>query len=153
MAVPRGVMLTFDESAVYLVRRGGDANGKYQLLKVANKPFAKDEKPLPDFRQVPKEERNKSVWSAALPVRPRAILKSGEHLFIAAMPIAGDAGDPHAGYEGRKGGMIFVASAKDGSRTAELKLDSAVVWDGMAAANGKLFVSHEDGSIRCFGAP
>ena len=86
-----------------------------------------------------------------MPVRPRAILKSGEHLFLAAMPTAGTADNPHAAYEGRKGGMIYVASAKDGAKVSELKLEAPPVWDGMAAANGKLFVSTADGSIRCFG--
>jgi len=153
IAVPCGVVMSFDEKAVYLARRGGDANGKYQLCMEKNKPFAKDEKPLPDFRPVSKEQREGPVWNVALPVRPRALLKSGGHLFLAAMPVEGTPDDPYAGYEGRKGGLIYVASAKDGAKVAERRLDAAVVWDGLAAANGKLFVSTTDGSIRCFKAP
>ena len=84
---------------------------------------------------------------------PISRLKSGDHLFLAVMPMAGTPDDPHAGYEGRKGGMIYVASAKNGSKVFELKLETPVVWDGMAAADSKLFVSTADGTIRCFSAP
>ena len=37
----------------------------------------------------------------------------------------------------------------DGSKVGEVILDSAAVWDGMAAANGKLFVSTEKGLLHC----
>jgi hypothetical protein len=57
-----------------------------------------------------------------------------------------------ASYEQRLGGVLWLASAKDGRKIAEHQLDAAPAWDGMAAAGGRLFISLKDGSLRCFGA-
>ena len=147
IAVPAGVMLVFDGEAVWGVRRGGDATGKYSLFKRGNAPFSDDEPSLPDFRRIPRKQAEQYVWKVGLPVRPRAMLKSGDHLYLGVMPTVGK---PGAAHEGR-GGAIWIASAEDGSKRAEYPLDAPVVWDGMAAAAGKLFVATGDGSLRCFG--
>jgi hypothetical protein len=149
IAVPTGVMMVFDDHAVWGVRRQGDSNGKYSLFKKANRPFSQDEGPLPDFRKIAPEEVNRYVWKLDLPVRTTAMLKSGDHLYLGVMPIDIPLDDPHAAYEGRKGGMIRVCSEKDGSQVSECPLNSPVTWDGMAAAAGKLFVSTCDGSVLC----
>jgi hypothetical protein len=78
------------------------------------------------------------------------MLKAGGSLYLGCMPVAIPADDPHAAYEGRLGGAIWIVSADDGSQLAEHKLDSPVVWDGMAAANGSLFLSLSDGSVQCW---
>ncbi len=153
LVVPAGVLLVFDDQAVWGFRRKGDATGKYQLYEKSNKPFQPDEPSLPDFRKIPKKEFDRCVWKTDCPVRARAMLKSGDRLFLGAMPVEVPVGDPYAAYEGRKGGMIWIASAKDGARLADVDLDSPVVWDGMAAARGRLFVATEDGAIRCFASP
>ena len=82
-------------------------------------------------------------------MRTRAMLKSGEHLFMSVTPVEISLNDPHAAYEGRKGGMIWIVSTRDGSKIAEYDLGSLAVWDGMAAANERLYVSTMDGSVIC----
>jgi len=47
---------------------------------------------------------------------------------------------------------VWVASEADGSHLAEHPLKSPVVWDGMAAADGKLFLSTADGTVICLGS-
>jgi hypothetical protein len=150
IAVPTGVMMVFDDQAVWGVRRQGDSNGKYSLFKKENGPFSEEERPLPDFRTISPEEAHQYVWKHDLSVRTTAMLKSGDHLYMGVMPVEIPMDDPHAAYEGRKGGMIQVHSEKDGSPVSQYKLNSPVTWDGMAAANGKLFVSTSDGSVLCF---
>ncbi len=150
IAVPTGVMMVFDDRAVWGVRRQGDANGRYHLFKAENRPFSEDKKPLPDFRRIPPEEVNQYVWKADFPVRATALLKSGDHLVLGVMPVEVPLDDPHAAYEGRLGGSVWICSETDGSKVAEYKLDAPVVWDGMAAAGAKLFLSTCDGSILCF---
>ncbi len=151
IAVPTGVMMVYDENGIWGVRRQGDSNGKYSLFKKENTPFSDDDESLPDFRNISEDQVDKSVWKINLPVRTKAMLKSGNNLFLATMPIEIPADDPHAAYEGRMGGAIRVASCEDGSTVAEYQLDSPAVWDGMAAANGKLFLSTSDGAVLCFG--
>ncbi len=60
--------------------------------------------------------------------------------------------EPWAAYEGRKGGRLLVVSAADGTIKSELKLTSAPVPDGLAAASGRLLMSTVDGKLTCFGA-
>ena len=44
-----------------------------------------------------------------------------------------------------------MVNAKTGEEVAVQQLDSPVVWDGMAAANKRLYVSVENGEVVCFG--
>jgi len=52
--------------------------------------------------------------------------------------------------DGKEGAMLWAVSKKDGQKLSEQKLDSIPVWDGMAAADSKLFMSMMDGTVRCF---
>jgi hypothetical protein len=54
-------------------------------------------------------------------------------------------------YDGRLGGTLCAVSTEDGSKLAELKLNSPPVFDGLIAAQGRLFVSTMDGQVRCLG--
>jgi hypothetical protein len=147
IAVPTAVMMVFDDEALWGVRRQGDANGRYHLFKKENRPFSENETFLPDFRRMPPEEANPSVWKNDFPVRTTAMLKSGDHLFIAVTPVDVPEKDPHAAYEGRAGGRVWVCSQGDGAKVAEYRLQSPVAWDAMAAAAGKLFLATADGSV------
>jgi len=149
LAVPAGVTLVYDDNAVWGVRRKGDATGKYELFEKPNQAFSPAEPSVPDFRNIPKAEADACTWKVDLPVRVRAMLKSGDRLYLGAMPVAVPPDDPHAAYEGRRGGVIWVVSAKDGTKIAEHKLDAPVVWDALAAANGRLFFTTTDGSVHC----
>ncbi len=149
VAVPTGVILAYDDHAVWGVQRleqGQAAVGEYLLLKMDNEPFRPDEPSLPDFRNVSPREY---VYRVTLPGRGRAIVKSGEHLFVAVMPTDLPDDDPHASYDGRRGGAVLVCSEKDGGVLARHPLDSPAVWDGMAAANGRLYLATQDGALVC----
>lgn len=39
----------------------------------------------------------------------------------------------------------------DGATLAVYKPDTLPVWDGMAAAYGRLFIVNQDGSVECWG--
>ncbi|MHC4250377.1 MAG: outer membrane protein assembly factor BamB family protein, partial [Planctomycetota bacterium] len=151
IGAPMGVMMIYEDDAAWVVKRKGGANGRYALARVTNKPFSPAEKSLPDFRTIPKGQGVKVVWQKDVPVRPRAMLKSGDRLYLGVMPVAIPGDDPHAAYEGRLGGAIWVVSAGDGTKSAEHKLTSPVVWDGMAAADGALFLSTEKGEVERWG--
>jgi outer membrane protein assembly factor BamB len=149
--VPFALMMVYDDRGVWGVKRQG-SGGRYNLFEKHNTPFSAGEKPRPDFSVPAGKARPKTtVWTAAVPLRPRAMLKSGDKLYMGTMPINTLPGDPYAAFEGRMGGMITVVSSKDGKQIAEYKLPSPVVWDGMSAANSKLFISTEKGVLHCFG--
>ena len=50
---------------------------------------------------------------------------------------------------GRHGGRLWIVSKADGKPTGRYRLASPPVFDGMAAAQGRLFVSGLDGSVTC----
>ena len=50
-----------------------------------------------------------------------------------------------------EGGWSAVLS-DDGRKIAEYRLDAAPAWDGMAIANGKLFISLKNGELVCYGS-
>ncbi|NOZ19559.1 MAG: PQQ-binding-like beta-propeller repeat protein [Planctomycetes bacterium] len=56
-----------------------------------------------------------------------------------------------AAWQGKYGGRLWTVSADDGKVIARYKTDSLPVFDGMAAANGCLFMSTTDGRVLCFG--
>jgi len=149
LGVPHGLMLAFDKNTAWGVRRTNDY--AYKLFADKNAAFNCDEPFLPDFRESSKENAPSPTWSVDLPTRPRAMLRAGTTLFIGGMPREIDQADLSAAYEGRKGGLLWAVSAADGGRTAEYKLQSPPVWDGMAAANGRLYIASADGDVLCMG--
>jgi len=74
---------------------------------------------------------------------------AGDTLLLAGAPDVVDPQDPLAAFEGRKGGVVCAFSAKDGGKLSELNIDALPVWDGMAVAQGKMFLAMKDGTIRC----
>ena len=47
--------------------------------------------------------------------------------------------------------MLAAFNGKDGTKLAEHKLEAPPVWDGLAAAGGRLFISLKNGSVVCLG--
>ncbi len=88
-----------------------------------------------------------ALWTQFLPVRIRAMVKAAGTVFVAGAPDVLDPEDPFGGFEGRKGGRLVAVSKEDGKTIAELALDSPPVFDGMIAANGRLYLSLRDGSV------
>jgi len=91
------------------------------------------------------------VWHDWVKIRIRAMVLAGEQLFVAGPPDTVDPDEPYATFEGRKGGVLRVVAAASGKMLDEYDLPAPPVFDGMAAARGRLFVAATDGSVLCFG--
>jgi len=92
-------------------------------------------------------------WIADIPITGNALIKAGDTLFVAGSTVQYPAEEfekIQAGYEGRSGGTLWAASARDGSKLAEYKLDAPPAWDGMAAADGRIIIALRDGTVHCF---
>ncbi len=96
------------------------------------------------------------VWRTDVPLVVRAMLlapsadSGAKRLFIAG-PLEKD-DDPFAPYQGRGDGRLYVLSAADGRKESEIALPAQPVFDGMAAADGRLFLALADGSVVCLKA-
>jgi len=94
---------------------------------------------------------SEELWSASIPVAGKAIVLADDVLFVAGTPVVFPEHDLAAAYEGRMGGVLWAASAVNGKKLAEYKLDAPPAWDSLAAANGRLFFSLADGRVVCMG--
>jgi len=91
-----------------------------------------------------------TIWhNDRFPICPRAMVAAGKTLLVAGFPDRIDPKDPWATFEGRRGGVLCELSAADGEKLAEYKLAAPPVFNGMAAADGKVYLSLTDGSILC----
>jgi hypothetical protein len=103
-----------------------------------------------------------------VPLLVRAMVLADRTLFAAGPPDVADEeetltawGNPEtaallaeqaAGLEGRRGSILLAVSANDGSKLAAYRLDSMPVFDGMAAAGGRLFMVTTDGKVLALGS-
>ena len=91
-------------------------------------------------------------WSNKVPVRVVAMVIAGQTLFAAGTPDVVAPDDPWAAIEGRKGAVLWSISAETGKTLTEHALDSPPVFDGLAAAGGRLYLSTADGKVLCLTA-
>jgi outer membrane protein assembly factor BamB len=90
-------------------------------------------------------------WVTSVPVRIRAMLRTGNALYIAGPPDVCQADDPAGALQGRKGGVLLAFDAADGRKLSALPLDSPPVFDGLSAACGRLYLSNTAGEVICLG--
>jgi SAM-dependent methyltransferase len=86
-------------------------------------------------------------WTKRMTIQVRAMLLADKLLFVAGPPINA-ADKPEEGDRDRTA-LLIVISASDGTELAQYQLDSSPVFDGMAAANGRLHLSLESGRLLC----
>jgi hypothetical protein len=114
---------------------------------------------------LPDRSRPVFDWSEEVPLLGRALVLAGERLVVAGPPDVVDTyetpprwaeaetqsrlAEQAAALRGEKGGVLWVVSAADGARLAEVRLDSPPVFDGMIAAGGRLYLAALDGTVRC----
>lgn len=100
-----------------------------------------------------------------MPLQARGMVLAGGALFVAGPPdlvneeeafkkqddpaIKAKLVEQAAALEGKRGALLWTFSASDGKKLAAWHLDSMPVFDGMAAANGRLFFASVDGKVVC----
>jgi hypothetical protein len=94
----------------------------------------------------------KKSWSGRVPIRGRAMAVTSEHLCLAGPPDEIDPNDPLAAFEGRKGGVLWIVDKSDGRTVSQHSLTAPPVFNGVAAARGRLVLTLRDGSVVCFGS-
>ena len=106
-------------------------------------------------------------WTLKLPMFVRAMVLADKTLFVAGPPdvldeeesfkrimardekVQANLAEQDSALKGAKGGMMWAVST-DGQKQAEYKLASLPVWDGMVAADGRLYLATMKGEIVCF---
>ena len=147
--IPIGLMFAFDNKTAWGVRRAYKPHS-YSLF-AKNIPAYSPDKPIyNDLTDASKTEyENKWFWETSLPLRPRAILKAGEYIYLVGMPNTPEENEAHRAFEGFKGGLLTIFSSEDGREVSQINLGSPPVWDGIAAANKKLYICTMDSTLVC----
>jgi len=136
-------LLVFDESTAYGVKPyPGSARHSRAIFRPGGKGYALI------ATQRPKHTKR---WSVEVPVRIRSMVIAGPTLFAAGSPDTVDPRDPWGAIQGRKGGVLWAISTADGKKLAAYPLAHPPVFNGMAAAHGRLFVSTTGGQVACMG--
>jgi len=168
--VPAGKVLVMDDQYVY----GFGREMKYykwtnpieHMLYAASRDLAPLKMLPADRAEDEKNKARKHLWNKKMPLFARGLLVSGDHLFVAGPEdivdeekLARQWNAPEAVkriqrqsrlFTGKEGGMLWVVNKKTGEKTAELKLDTIPVFDGLAAARGRLYIAGVDGRVACF---
>jgi len=110
-------------------------------------------------------------WAHPVPIFTRAMAMAGKTIFVAGPPdnideeyafermsqkdpaILEQLAEQDAALDGKRGATMWAVSTESGKTGSELKLKSPPVWDGMAVAQGRLYVATVDGKVLCFGKP
>ena len=87
----------------------------------------------------------------------QAMVLANETLFVAGPPVESNRipqqpidADPFSeALEARGCGKLRAVSADNGKTLADYDLKSSPVFDGMATAYGRLYISMKDGSVLC----
>lgn len=135
---------------LYAGRYGGKSTSSVDTGKASARAGKKARKSKRLANATPLTASTK-LWSSSIPLTGKALALAGDVLFVAGTPVAFPEDDLAKAYEGRMGGVLWAASASTGGKLADYKLDAAPVWDGLAAANGALFLSLADGRVVCMG--
>jgi len=139
--IHHGSHIGIDGGTVFHFRPPADNSRRsthYRAFAAGTQPAA-GRKPAKQYR-----------WTKKLPVLARAMLKAGDALYLAGPPDLFSTDDPHAALAGEKGGRLLVLGTADGKQQAECELASPPVFDGMAAAGGRLYMAAMDGRVVCF---
>lgn len=91
-------------------------------------------------------------WKTNCAVRFRALALTANALFAAGPPDVCESADPTAALEGRRGAVLAAFDPRNGRQLYECKLESPPVFDGLSAAQGRLYLAAMDGNVICFGA-
>ena len=108
-----------------------------------------------------KQRRLVPQWARELDVTVRAMVLAGETLYVAGPPellsLTGRSMDEQdltavgEAYAGKRGGLLWAVSTKDGAKLAEYRLESPPVFDGLITAGNRLYLATMDGRIVCLG--
>ncbi|MBM3472743.1 MAG: hypothetical protein FJX75_05655, partial [Armatimonadetes bacterium] len=157
---PAGRLLALDDTSIYgfgykpAFYRGA-TDRQYHLfgLNRADQPS----QPPPDYaranRDYPPSGPGKYLltqrWAQDVPLLVRAMALAGKTLFIAGP--SEKALRSQAVFDGKQGALLRAVSTDTGEALSEYRLDSLPAYDGMAVANGLLYLATQDGKLLCAG--
>jgi outer membrane protein assembly factor BamB len=154
------------EFRLYAARKQWKAPAAKPQAKVQNAGKKGAKKKGDAAQPSPVENQENYLWTTRVPILVRAMALAGRTLFIAGPQDVMDesrldkksadealALKQEAAWQGKAGAVLWAVSAEDGKKLAGCEIDAPPIFDGMAAARGRLYIATIDGKVLCLGAP
>ena len=153
--VHHGAHVGIDGATIFHFRGDRDSPRRfthYQAFAIDRRARATGRQPAKAGPKRPRSPAGAKTyrWTQALPMLARAMVLAEDVLFLAGPPDILATDDPAGALEGTEGGALIAVAASDGNKLAQYRLDSPPVFDGMAAAGGRLYMATVDGKVVCF---
>jgi len=160
-SVPVGRLLVSDGKQIYGYGRDNHDNSGGHVGIDGRHSWGPIRSSFTDYRLFASQlgaKKGKKLWTKRIPVLCQAMLLTADALFVAgpqdpvmSVPHEPAETDPIAGaIESRTGGKLMVLSPAGGKTIAACELSSPPVFDGMIAADGRLYMSTKSGEVVCF---
>lgn len=172
--VKKGLVLAYNFDGGKAVDTSGNKNngrvsGAKSVVGKVGRALRFDGSAMPTSRRQPGVSgfSVKYNWTIDLPLYARAMVLAKDTIFIAGPEDLIDeesasrkVSDPATqaqlakqmdAWSGKRGAFLWAVSSTSGEKKTDMRLDTPPVFDGMAAANGRLYVSGMDGSVTCLG--
>jgi hypothetical protein len=152
---PSGRILVEDEQYIYgygqnhYDRLVVEPGGEWALFAAAKQNDVPLELSAIEYRKLALSGK-RSVrfrWWTQLPIRVRAMVKTPDLILV-----AGPIGSPltsQAALDGNGDAALLAVSPSDGHVVTRIPLPSGPVWDGMALAQGRLYLALANGQVLC----
>ena len=160
---PSGRLLCFTGDKVYGYGRRQVSGGAVGHRADAYHLFGADIKAQSqqtDRKGKKRSSKPAAIWTDTDSLIVRAMVLGSERLAVAGPVDTGQRAadllaftnedDALAGFTGGKGVLLRIVRSTDGKRISESKLDAVPVFDGMAAADGHLYLALKNGELLCF---
>jgi len=134
-----------DSPAALLAKAQANAKGKKagKMTKAARRKIGA-------LRLASAATQSKKIWQSPIPLTGKAMAMSENVVFVAGTPVVFPDGDIAKAYEGRMGGVLWLADAATGKKLAEYPLPAPPAWDSLAVANGSVYIALTDGRLLRF---
>jgi len=159
-----GYMIAFDEHAAFSVSTLHGSTHNIYVPRGGNMSIIPDKKKLgekdPGIKHMTtvktgltlRKMGSKSGWEKTdFPIGPFAMVVAEEKLLLSGFRDAIDPADPWANLEGRKNSALWILSKRNGEKLSEYPLEALPVRNGMAVADGQIFISVSNGRVLCLG--
>jgi outer membrane protein assembly factor BamB len=137
---PLGKFLVFDEKRLW-------GSGWKSLALFTTDITDIDGRLDKDFPKVPEKITHQSL-AETLPIHPRGMLKAADVLYLAGYPAESTVGHFY-GEPIRDRGILLQIDASSGAILAQTDLPASPMFDSISAADGRLYMSLENGSLIC----
>ncbi|GAB6166215.1 hypothetical protein JCM19992_22150 [Thermostilla marina] len=137
----------------------GERERLFAASKITREVTADTEIALPRKRKNPSKSGNTdspptddSSWTreTGFQVKSLLVTGTGDRQYIFAAGPIGNWIISEDAFEGRKGSVLRVVAAADGSTVNEVSLPGVPIFDGLSAARGRVYMTLSDGRLVCF---